>query len=257
MTSLLDALLRCMEARPDTLVVLSSVDSTQAMALRLIEQLTGEEQCPGTAVILARTQTRGSGRDDRSWISPPGGLYLTWLSCRVPTSAVHRLPVLAAAAVLRTLDPLDIRASLKWPNDLILDEAKVGGLLVHVRRGPLSWCAVGLGLNVTALPELPPAEAIPVTRLADHWPAPGAPEDAVPRLAAAFVEGLHAAIGDPGPARALWEERLIHRPGEVLRVRTGPSTVLEGTYLGVTAEGHLRLGVDGGERTLASGILEP
>lgn len=255
MTSVLEAMLRSLRTLPDTLVVLSTVDSTQAMALRLVEQLAQEDQCLGTAVIVARTQTRGAGRDGRVWVSPPGGLYLTWVGCDLPGTVLDRIPVLAAAAALRALDAFGVRAGLKWPNDLVLDGAKAGGLLVTVRRSRLAWCAVGLGVNVTALPELPAGDTTPVTRLADH--AGGAPgPEAIPGLAAAFVEHLHGALRDPESARALWEERLVHRHGDRLTVRTGPEAVLEGRYLGVTPRGHLRLEVDGSERVLASGIVE-
>ncbi len=252
----LEALLGSLEVLPDNVVVLSSVDSTQAMALRLVDQLTGEEQCLGSAVILARTQTHGVGRGERTWSSPPGGLYLTWMACHIEDSLLARLPVLAAAAALRMMEEVGVHAGVKWPNDLILDGAKVGGLLVHARRGRLHWCAVGLGVNVTVLPELPPAEAIPVTRLADHCTGPAPTEKDIPRLAGAFVTHLRRALADPVPAQALWEERLLHRAGEAISVRTGPSELVSGTFLGVTPEGYLRLDVDGAERTLASGILE-
>ncbi len=257
MTRTLEALRKALERLPDALVVLSVVDSTQALALRLADTLDGEPRFAGTIAILARTQTRGMGRDGRTWVSPPGGLYLTRLDFSPGEALPDGLPLLAAAAALRALDAVGIRAGLRWPNDLVLADAKVGGLLVHARRGEPSWSAVGLGLNVTALPVLPHGEEAPVTRLADHWPGGPPPEDAVPRLAAAFLDGLRVAIGAPGPARRLWEDRLLHRVGDPLRVRTGPSTVVTGTYLGVTSEGHLRLAVDGTERTFASGILEP
>ncbi len=252
----LEALLESVEDLPDTIVVLSTVDSTQAMALRLLDQRSGEERCMGSAVILARAQTRGVGRGNRTWTSPPGGLYLTWMACHIEDSLLARLPVLAAAAALRMMEEVGVHAGVKWPNDLILDGAKVGGLLVHARRGRLHWCAVGLGVNVSVLPELPPAEVVPVTCLADHCTGPVPTEEDIPRLAGAFITHLRRALADPASAHAIWEERLVHRPGEAISVRTGPSELVSGTYLGVTQEGHLRLDVAGAERTLASGILE-
>ncbi|MDP7188129.1 MAG: biotin--[acetyl-CoA-carboxylase] ligase, partial [Candidatus Poseidoniia archaeon] len=78
----------------------------------------------GNDCILALQQTGGKGRGDRVWESPPGGLYLSIIS---PSHSL--LPLIAGISVIQTLVGLDNRLRLKWPNDIILDGKKVGGIL--------------------------------------------------------------------------------------------------------------------------------
>ena len=108
---------------------------------------------PHGTLVLADRQTAGRGRGGKSWASPPGtGLWLTVLAR--PTDAVvpQVLTVRLGLAVARALDPLaPRRIGIKWPNDLLLGDRKLAGVLVEARwRGSRAeWLAVGLGINVT------------------------------------------------------------------------------------------------------------
>lgn len=126
----------------------------------------------GTAVV-ATEQTGGRGSRGQRWSSPDGGLWLSVLLRPRHALAMELASVragLAVAAALEALGPLP-RLQLKWPNDLLLQDRKVGGVLVeaHWTGGRPDALLVGAGLNVR---NAPPADARwPATALADWLPA--------------------------------------------------------------------------------------
>lgn len=147
----------------------------------------------GTAV-LARAQTRGRGRAGRSFASPPGGLYLSVvLRPRAPPHRWALLPLVAGARVAATLGALGHDARVKWPNDILLGDKKLGGILVESRLGAQPFAVVGVGLNLGTAP-LPDA-----ARLGPGAPAPRALAE---RLIAALVEGAAQLDADPEAALA-------------------------------------------------------
>ena len=143
------------------------VDST----MDLLHQLAADGAEAGTAV-LAGEQLGGRGSRGRSWHSPPGGLWLSVLFRPAAPGGVEIMSLLAGLAVAEALDDLVPRpVQLKWPNDLMLGERKVGGILCEARwQGHrLGWVTVGVGMNVrNAVPEELHAVA---TALASERPA--------------------------------------------------------------------------------------
>lgn len=123
------------------LSVYPRVDSTNDIARELAEQGASE----GTAVI-AREQTGGRGRLGRPWISPPGGL---WLSVVLrPTLPVAQWPLLGFAGSVGAATAVEaiagVTPQLKWPNDLVIDDRKLGGVLIEA--GP-AYAIAGIGIN--------------------------------------------------------------------------------------------------------------
>jgi BirA family biotin operon repressor/biotin-[acetyl-CoA-carboxylase] ligase len=107
---------------------------------------------PAGTVVVADQQAAGRGTRGRTWTSPLGGLWLSFLCrpTRLPGVEVLSLRVgLAASEALAEVGGLP-PVSLKWPNDLIVGDRKVGGILCEARwRGDvLDWVAVGVGLNI-------------------------------------------------------------------------------------------------------------
>lgn len=106
---------------------------------------------PNGAVVLADEQTAGRGRLGRRWHSPPGcGIWLGFLM-RPP----HRveggvLALRVGIAVAETLDGMGVSVKLKWPNDIVVQDRKLAGVLCEARwrDGRPSWVAVGIGINV-------------------------------------------------------------------------------------------------------------
>jgi len=250
-------LLDALRDKVDNLVLLEEMDSTHALALRLIQQMDDEGFHLGPTLILALRQSSGQGRGNRSWSSPPGGLYLSCVRSGLDAGTVGRLPVTAAAAACSALVGLGLDSvGIKWPNDLVAGAGKLGGVLVHARRGQPEWATVSLGINLTATPTLEGSAQRPATSLADHLPTSDF-TTWLTEIAVSFVGGLSEALEDPGPALRVWKERLIHAPGDALRVRLGAGSEVTGEFDGVTDEGFLRLACADGERIISSGdILE-
>ncbi len=108
---------------------------------------------PAHLVAVARHQTAGRGRLDRRWESPPGANVLVsfLLRPRCEPSDLHLCTAaVALAAADACRDVADVGAALKWPNDLLVGESKVAGILAEVDfgSGPPAAVVVGLGLNV-------------------------------------------------------------------------------------------------------------
>ena len=115
--------------------------STQHIARRLIEQGLASM---GDAVI-ADEQTAGQGRFGRSWISPSGGMYATIILSSDPLLSLKA--GLALVCVLRRAGVS--AASLKWPNDVLVEDRKIAGVLIETAG---EHSLVGIGLNLTATP---------------------------------------------------------------------------------------------------------
>jgi len=93
--------------------------------------------------ITAKEQTAGRGREGRAFRSPPGGLYMTAaLHIEGPLQKHIALSLLVGLAISRLIPKI----RLKWPNDLLIDHKKVGGILIETRA---PWWLVGIGINQT------------------------------------------------------------------------------------------------------------
>jgi BirA family biotin operon repressor/biotin-[acetyl-CoA-carboxylase] ligase len=103
--------------------------------------------------LLAEYQTAGRGRRGRNWVAPPGGsicLSLSWMFGEVPRD-LSALGLVVGVCALRALSHLGVdRVRLKWPNDLLVEDRKLGGILIELRAetaGP-ACVVIGIGLNV-------------------------------------------------------------------------------------------------------------
>jgi BirA family biotin operon repressor/biotin-[acetyl-CoA-carboxylase] ligase len=115
-----------------------SVSSTQRAARDLLES---GRACVGH-IVVADQQTAGRGRLGRVWASPPGGLYATFI-----VRSDRLLALRAGLAAARALEALGVPVRLKWPNDLVVGERKLGGILIEADA---DVARVGLGINLTS-----------------------------------------------------------------------------------------------------------
>lgn len=121
--------------------------------------------------LVAREQWAGRGSRGRTWHSPPGGLWMSVLRRGAGTrGGMEVLSLRAGLAVARVLDGLPpiVPVMLKWPNDLMVHDRKVGGMLAeaHWQGDRLRWVVIGLGLNVVN--PIPGELAGRATTLAEH-----------------------------------------------------------------------------------------
>jgi len=130
---------------------------TLSSSLDAIHDL-GAQGAPAGTVVLAEEQTAGRGRDGRTWRSPPGGVWLGML-LRPPLPAAGVLSlriglvladVVEAVLGVRPTALSGPRAGVKWPNDVLVDDRKVAGILCESRwqGDAVQWLGVGIGINV-------------------------------------------------------------------------------------------------------------
>jgi BirA family biotin operon repressor/biotin-[acetyl-CoA-carboxylase] ligase len=118
------------------------------------------EGAPEGTLIVANAQTKGRGRMGRSWVSPPGsGLYFSIIlrpDC-LP-SKFPRLTLTAGVAVASAIEQTGLKPQLKWPNDILIADRKVGGILAEAvfDKRRIEFAILGIGINVnTKCEELP------------------------------------------------------------------------------------------------------
>ncbi|MFN8606434.1 MAG: biotin--[acetyl-CoA-carboxylase] ligase [Vulcanimicrobiota bacterium] len=124
---------------------------------------------PGTFVV-AEVQTHGRGRGPgRHWVSPPGGLYMSW---RLGPVEPVGFSLLGGLAVLRCLNALGAGARLKWPNDCWVGSRKIAGILPDARwsGSSCSGLVLGVGVNVCVDPALLPENSVSLHQLVQPRP---------------------------------------------------------------------------------------
>lgn len=230
------------------------VSSTNSLAMSLAES----GQPHGTAVVADR-QTGGRGRMGRSWASPAGvNLYLSLvLRPELPPSIVTEIPIVFAVAAARALERQDppVRVGIKWPNDLLHDGRKLGGILCEMRASSsgVHFLVAGIGINVNMVVlEEDLAETATSMALATGgtYLRPLLAADLLEELETSWEAWLGAGSLEPflGP----WMERSVLE-GRRIRVAMQPG-FLDGTAEGLSASGALRLRLeDGSIREVYSG----
>jgi BirA family transcriptional regulator, biotin operon repressor / biotin---[acetyl-CoA-carboxylase] ligase len=121
---------------------------------------------PDGVVAVADHQTAGRGRLGRSWVAPPRSALLASVLLRPDDLAVDRAHLLTAAVALAAAEACEqlsgVRPSIKWPNDLLVGDRKLAGILAEVELGAgpsLKAVVVGIGLNVAWSGQAPPEVA--------------------------------------------------------------------------------------------------
>jgi BirA family transcriptional regulator, biotin operon repressor / biotin---[acetyl-CoA-carboxylase] ligase len=208
---------------------------------------------PEGSVVLAARQLAGRGRLGRTWESPDGGVYLSAvLRPRVAPAQVASLALAVALGVVRGLEPLGVRARLKWPNDVLLGEDKLAGVLLEMsaETDSVNWVVAGVGLNVRRPVEVEAAsgesargvaylgDLAPGVRLAE---AAAAELDGIAKAYAQWQSGGFAALQADYGARFALAGKGVHVSDLLGNVR------VSGVAQGVDGEGRLVVRADDGE----------
>jgi BirA family biotin operon repressor/biotin-[acetyl-CoA-carboxylase] ligase len=221
----------------------SEVGSTNDVARELLRL-----GAPARVVVHARAQTKGRGRDGRSWISAPGDLYLSiGLRPRGRPGDVALLGFATAVAVAETVDAFAGAAGparIKWPNDVLLAGRKIAGILLEsdgARPDGVDALVVGVGINVGGDPA---GTRIPATSL--RLAGANAGVDEVLEAFLACFDRHYRAWEDEGfaPVRTAWLAR-AHGLGDPVVARL-PGATLEGRFAGLGPDGALLLDQGGG-----------
>ncbi len=183
----------------------------------------GEAGCPHGTWVAARIQEKGRGRLGRNWVGAEGNLFLSVLLRDIPKERLTWTPLMVAVSVvsvLRGLSPaLDVQ--IKWPNDLWLDEKKVGGILCEAVSGKSqTYVIAGIGVNCTSVPEVLDQ---PVTALVERAPAGLLKIERLAPLVASAVAAV-----DFSDVRSLYEKWAVFLPGMRVSWGLGSSGVVRG-----------------------------
>lgn len=219
------------------------VDSTNLRAKQLARQ-----GAPHGTLVLTERQTGGRGRMQRSWSSPPGGIYLSLvLRPELPPQQAFRVTMIAAVALREAIAALGADAAIKWPNDVLVGGRKVCGMLSELDGSMerVEWLVVGIGINANVEPEELPGDALcHATTLKGEL---GHPVERI-ALVNGFLCRLEALLAQPfsGVAQAYREHMALL--GKSVRIIQG-ERVRAGVLEAVDDEGALLLREEGGALT--------
>lgn len=248
----------------DRVLVLPQVGSTNDYASQVLDQ--GPEDWGAFNLIVTDTQTRGRGRLDRSWLAPAGkNLALSFLirplfsTQTLPLEGYHWLGSLAALALADSLGRMGVAASLKWPNDLLIGQKKLAGILTQLlpeKEGGYAL-VVGLGLNVNLeAAELPVEGATSLLLATGHPYELGALAGEIASSFAAYYRAFEAAGWNPqapldldGRQASLLErlETQTSTLGRRVTLHLPGGQQVQGVAEGLTPGGELELRADSGE----------
>ncbi|MBN1855422.1 MAG: biotin--[acetyl-CoA-carboxylase] ligase [Dehalococcoidia bacterium] len=216
-----------------------SVESTMGVARTLARS--GAEA--GT-LVLAEQQSSGRGRLDRSWMSPPGGIYMTLVTRpSIAPVLAPRISLMASVAVAEAIHTLlGLPAQVKWPNDVLIEDRKVCGILAEMEAesDAVRYVNIGIGLNAnTPVGELQQG----AVSLAE---ASGAPVDRV-LLVRSIVEGIFARIEHLEEPSILdeWRRWAVTLGREVSIISAGAP--VRGVAMDISSMGTLMLRQPNGE----------
>ncbi|ADU51402.1 biotin/acetyl-CoA-carboxylase ligase [Thermaerobacter marianensis DSM 12885] len=234
---------------------LPEVGSTNDVARRL-----ADDGAPEGTLVIADRQLAGRGRLRRAWWSPPGGLWMS-LILR-PTLPPERLPLLTLAAAAAVAEALERHAgrpvAVKWPNDVLIDDRKIAGILLETVAHPhgAEYVVAGIGINLDVEGEpVPPGLEGRLTWLAREVVEP-VTRNEVAEAVLDRLEVRYRQLHDQGPDPVLdaWRARAAWL-GEPVRV-TLPAGEVVGIALDVAPDGSLVVEQAGGrrERVLAGDV---
>lgn len=244
------------ESRQWQACVMPSVDSTNAEALRILAA------APAPTLpfyVLAERQTSGRGRRGRNWVSPFGENLYYSLVVRVE-GGMRQLEGMSLAVGLALLQVIRgvgvLEAGLKWPNDVLVGERKLAGILLELSGDPADVChvVIGIGLNVNMLSTGLTSIDQPWTSMCAELGHPLNRNELVSDLSKQLSRYLEiqlragfSALRDEWQASHLWQGRAVSI--------TAGGELVEGKVLGVDHSGAIRLRVDGIERSFSGGEI--
>jgi len=238
------------------LIELDQVDSTNKVAKVYADK--GEDVYPDGTIIWAKEQTEGRGRRGRTWHSPPGNLYISLiLRPEIPLKRAGEFGFIASLALsdsLGTLSPAGHEIFCKWPNDILLNDKKVAGLLMESHTHPtlggehLDWLVLGIGVNIISHPE---DTDFPATSLRfEQWSS--TVEEALTGFSKSFLNWTNRWLNEGfEPVRKNWLWRAKGK-GEPITVRL-PNETISGRFIDLNEYGALVLETETGIETIHSG----
>jgi BirA family biotin operon repressor/biotin-[acetyl-CoA-carboxylase] ligase len=195
---------------------------------------------PDRLLILADLQTAGRGRAGRTWSSPRGNFHASaLLRPNIPAGQGGLFALISGLAILESLEPrlpTPSPLSLKWPNDVLANGAKLAGILLDatIERGIITTLIIGIGINLTDAPKLDTRATTSLAALGGHV----TPPELAPAICARLDHWQKSLAADRGETlRTTWQSR-AHKQGAPLAIDAGRIT---GRFAGIDADGSLLL----------------
>ncbi|MEX2469326.1 MAG: biotin--[acetyl-CoA-carboxylase] ligase [Pseudohongiellaceae bacterium] len=234
--------------------VFPEIDSTNAASLRLLRESGNRPR-----LLLALSQTAGRGRRGRVWHSPENaGIYLSLTRALPAGTGLQALSLVTALAVLSALRESGLaRARVKWPNDILVNDAKLAGVLLEIVQSEAGiGVIIGVGINRRLSAKDRARIDRPVTDLASELASP--PADAA--VIAAFCRHLlrmEAVFLERGfaPFRTLWNEEDCYL-GREIRIYEGNGE-RTGRHCGVNDAGALNVRIGMHMQAIHGGEILP
>jgi BirA family biotin operon repressor/biotin-[acetyl-CoA-carboxylase] ligase len=207
----------------------------------------------GPVLLVARSQTAGRGRAGRAWQSAPGAsltFSLAWkFDCAL--AQLVGLPLVVGVAIADALRACGVDARLKWPNDVLLDQRKLAGILIETAaaKGGI-WAIIGIGINLALPQDLADRIGSPATGLPPSVADPDA-------LLAALLDSLAQALtgfGAAGLAPFTGRWNALHAwAGQQVELLDHGQTRHQGIAVGIDDSGRLLIDSADGRVAVLSG----
>lgn len=218
----------------------ASIDSTNSWAKQHAHEFPLNE----LTLITADTQTAGRGRFNRQWISPPKqNLYATFcffLDKIRPD--IHNISQVMAIAASKTLESFGFQPMIKWPNDILITNKKIGGILTEIVSVATHLCIiVGIGINVNM-----PIEALvkinqPATSLMAISGIPVETGDILGKLQRQFMHDLELFLNEGFfTFIPYYRQHFFIKPGTPAKIHDG-TAILEGVFHMINDDGSLSI----------------
>lgn len=218
-----------------------------------------DQQAVAGMTCIARNQSAGRGRGDRTWSSPPGGVYLSILmKPTLPFTKWHLLSLAMACAgaeAIATVHP-DLSPSLKWPNDILISGRKVAGILAQSTSGANPRIVTGIGINVASRPELLPVRPLyPATVINLESSYPCSEKHLIQAVRSNFYRYFELWTTSTDALLNKWTLLCDHLNKQVVLSIDGKE--VRGLFTGIDADGAMLLDSHGSiEKYLVGDLLE-
>ena len=212
-----------------------NLTSTMDMAKKLAREGAGEG-----SVVITDEQTSGRGRLGRVWLSPKGSLAMS-IVLRPYLNRLPQLVMVSSLAVVRAIrEVADLESQIKWPNDILIENKKVCGILVEneVKGDKVNFAVVGIGINVNLNPSAFPDISAIATSLSQQR-GKEISKTELTSVLLSELEQLYLEAQAGAPVYREWQKHL-DTLGKWIQVRIGKS-VEQGRAETVTENGNLIL----------------
>jgi BirA family transcriptional regulator, biotin operon repressor / biotin---[acetyl-CoA-carboxylase] ligase len=236
---------------------LASLDVTESTNMDARNLAT--DNAPEGTLVWAKSQGAGRGRRGRNWASPPGNMYASLIlrpDCAPSTAAqISFVAALAIRDAIAQFLPDDKVAQLKWPNDVLVNQKKIAGILLesHLAGGDeLDWLVVGTGVNIESYPDQVERPATSLHELGSDVSVPGYLEAYATHMLSWYRQWQEDGFSI---IRQNWLEHAWGQGGPV-EVRLGKET-FQGVFDDLDETGALVVSTPGGSRLVSAGDVFP